>query len=171
MSAKALSMILRMIFCSIAVKYRPSALTYCTVWPPKKHSTKANTIGASMMKRDSPFSGFIRNRLMFEGRGSVFMKSPNFIIVMPWTLTSTNRRRIVVMELRKVLANRSFAISRPGIRPRMIRSWLRKLNSWVPSGAPASPSVPMSPVWTPFNRESISSWERISSVITASRSR
>jgi len=54
MSAKALSMIFRMIFCSIAVKYRPSALTYWTVAPPKKHSTKANTIGASMMKRERP---------------------------------------------------------------------------------------------------------------------
>ena len=52
------------------------------------------------------------------------MNSPNLIMSMEVVETSTTFLRVEEMEDLKIRAKRSLMISRVGIRPRMIRSWL-----------------------------------------------
>ena len=61
---------------------------------------------------------------MLVGTGSVLRNSPNFIMSVETMLTSTTLRSAVERMSRNKRQNRSLMISRVGIRPRMIRSWL-----------------------------------------------
>src|SRR6056297_1138637 len=94
------------------------------------------------------------------------MYSPNFSRRTPPTVISVERRSRLKRLMRRWRAKRSLIISSVGMLPRTMRSWLeRSTDRATPSWARSSSSVSTSPLSTPCNSASISSWERRSWVL------
>jgi len=76
--------------------------------------------------------------------------------------TSTRLRMTLARALVARRAKRSFIISRTGMRPRMMRSWLERSKGTMPeSSSMISDSTSASPPERPRRRVSTSSWLRI----------
>ena len=86
------------------------------------------------MNNPFPRSGSIRNRFKDEGSGIFLMKSPNFMIWVPTTLNSTFSRNEPAHASDCRREKRSLTISMEGIRPRIMRSWLRRSYPLISSG-------------------------------------
>jgi len=76
------------------------------------------------MIRALPRRGSSLKRCMLVGTGIIFKNSPNLIISVDMVLTLVTLRRRAESVARNIRTNLSFVISRVGIRPRMILSWL-----------------------------------------------
>jgi len=109
---------------SMAVNSRPSILNPDCPDPPKRMSTSEKITFDSTTKIALPLSGSIRKMCRLVGTGSVLRNSPNFIISTDRALTPTTLRSSDERLIRNRRANFSVVISKVGIRPRMIRSWL-----------------------------------------------
>src|SRR5690606_8925141 len=144
---------------SVTVNSRPSMRVGYRPSPPKKLSTTANTSFGSNTIRPMPRSGLKRIRLRLVGTYSECMYSPNLTRSIPRTDRSAERRIRLNRPMRQSRTKRSLTISRVGIRPRMIRSWLAKSYGRATPGSTGSGPVLTTPESTPCRRASISSWE------------
>src|SRR5690606_1076310 len=135
----------------------------------KKLSTTVNTSFGSNTIRPVPRSGLNRIRLRLVGTYSECMYSPNLTRSMPRTDRSAERRIRLNRPIRHRRTKRSLTISRVGMRPRMMRSWLAKSYGRATPGSTGSGSVLTAPESTPGSRASISSWESRSLTLMAAR--
>lgn len=134
-----------MMDCSMGVKSRPSILGWVPA-PPKKFSTRENTRRVSTTRRALPRNGSILNMFMLVGTGRERMNSPNLDMSMEIGFTSTRLRMVLANALVINLEKRSLMISKTGMRPRMIRSWLARSKETMPPGvSTTSSSVSISP--------------------------
>ena len=115
---------LRVSWCSMAVKSRPSTLISPPPEPPKKVSTRLKTSLDSNTKMACPRKGSILKMCRLVGTGKERMNSPNLTMSTLVVVTSTILRRALDRVVRNKRAKRSLMISRVGMRPLMMRSWL-----------------------------------------------